>query len=94
MALFATTTLISFLIPTFFFVENGLVSLLIYFNPVLLILITLILKMRFYTSKQKEIIKQIKGVKNFIRDFTRLKVDQLIILILLNIIMYWPKRLV
>ena len=70
---FVTITLLTFLLPTFFLVKNGIWSLFIYFNPLIIILVILILKIKFYNEKQKEIIREIKGVKNFIRDFTRLK---------------------
>ncbi len=70
---FVTITLLAFLLPTFLLVENGIWSLLIYFNPLIIIFVILILKIKFYNEKQKEVIRQIKGVKNFIQDFTRLK---------------------
>lgn len=57
------------IIPTF--IMNKLL-LFVLFNPLLFINVILILKMNFYTTKQKEICKQIDGLKNFLEYFSNI----------------------
>ncbi len=63
-------TLFLIIIPIFpTFVMNKLL-LITLFNPFLFLDVTAILKIQFYTEKQKEIGKQILGLKNFLEYFS------------------------
>ncbi len=57
------------ILPTF--IMNKLL-LFVIFNPLLFINVILILKLNFYTIKQKEICKKIEGLKNFLQYFSNM----------------------
>ena len=67
--IFTLFFLLFFLIPTF--IMNKLFFLVL-FNPILFIDVILILNLKFYTKKQKEICKQISGLKNFLEYFSNM----------------------
>lgn len=60
-------------LPTVFAGKNPLLFALLLFNPLIIIDGVLILNTNFYTKKQKELAKNIFGLKNFLEHFSKLE---------------------
>lgn len=54
-------------------IYDASLNYVILFNPLLIVALVKILKMRFYSQRQKDVMKKVQGLKNFLRDATNLK---------------------
>jgi len=59
-------------IPTIIKSSNPIALILSIFNPILIIVNVVILKIKFYTKKQKDLMNEVYGLKEFFTDFSLL----------------------
>jgi uncharacterized membrane protein len=71
--IFTTVIVISPFGLELFIKTEGRLTMLVYFNPLLIMALVDILRKVFYDSKQHPLMLKIKGFRNFLTDFTRLK---------------------